>query len=74
MLGFRRTADEEGMRQLFEIDTSEELALVEHLDLGLLESSVEHAEDRLTANALVYATAGGAVAGAVVASILAAAA
>lgn len=66
---FRRATEEDGLTELFAIDTHDEVSLVEQLDLTLIEASVEHAEDRLTASALVVATAYGAVAGAIVAAV-----
>jgi hypothetical protein len=70
---FRRTAGEENLTELFAIDTRDEVNLVEQLDLALVESAVEHAGDRLSANILALATAGGAIAGAIVAAIITAA-
>ena len=70
---FRRTADEHNLQDLFTVDTYDEVALVEKLDLHLVEAAVEHAEGRLSSNLLALATVGGGVAGAVVAAILTAA-
>jgi len=67
---FRRTADEHKLRALFTTDTVGEMTLVEQLDLGLIESAVQHAEDRLSSNVLTLATLGGGVAGALVAAVL----
>jgi hypothetical protein len=67
-LNFRRVSDEDNLRGLFTVDTYDEVALVEQLDLRLVESALEHAEDRLSASVLALATFGGAVAGALVAA------
>jgi hypothetical protein len=69
-LSFRRATEEDNLHELFTIDTYDEVPLVEQLDLSLVEAAVEHADDRLTANALLIATAGGAVAGGVVAALI----
>lgn len=69
-LSFRRATEEDKLHDLFTVDTYDEVALVEGLGLGLVESAVEHAGDRLSASFLAIATAGGAVAGAVAAAVV----
>lgn len=70
---YRRIAGEENLNDLFAIDVRDEVNVVEQLDLTLVEAAVEHAEDRISANLLALATAGGAIAGAIVAAIITAA-
>jgi hypothetical protein len=69
VMRFRRETDDD-LSDLFAVDAPGEIALVEQLDLRLVESAVEHAGDRLSANVLAYATAGGAVAGGLAAAIV----
>jgi len=67
---FVRSAREADIEPLFVIDASDETAYIEALDLTLIEASIEHAGGRLDSGALVTATVGGALAGALIASVI----
>jgi hypothetical protein len=69
-LSFLRSIEEEHVQDLFTIDSYEEVRMIDELDLSLIESAVQHADDRLSSNILALATAGGAIAGAVVAGLI----
>jgi hypothetical protein len=57
-------------RSLFRLDSEDEIASIEDLDLTLIEAAIEHAGSRLDTGALATATFGGALAGAVAAVLV----
>jgi hypothetical protein len=69
-LNFSERAAEADIEPLFIIDGADEAASIRAIDLRLVEAAVEHASSRLDSTALAWATAGGAVAGGIVAALI----
>jgi hypothetical protein len=67
---FVRSAREAGIEDLFTIDADDETAYIEAMDVSLIEAAVQHAGSRLDSGALVTATVGGALAGALIAAVI----
>lgn len=65
---YRRSVSEADAEELFGVDANDEIASVGSLDLSLIEASLQHASTRLDTGAVVAATLGGAIAGAVAAA------
>jgi hypothetical protein len=67
---FARTTREAEIEDLFRIDSSDEIEALRELDPSLIESSIQHAASRLDTSAVIYATVGGGIAGAVAAALI----